>query len=63
MDNYLELALEDVYEILCEGGYQWPKHFTVTEKYEMIDQMIEYFASKDEFEKCTRLQSIKQSVI
>jgi hypothetical protein len=63
MDNYLDLAIEDVYEILCEGEYQWPKQFTVTEKHDMLDQMMEYFASKDEFEKCIRLQTIKQSIV
>jgi hypothetical protein len=63
MDNYLDLAIEDVYEILCEGEYHWPKHFTVTEKHGILDQMMEYFAGKDEFEKCIRLQTIKQSIV
>ena len=62
MENYLELAIEEVYDILCEQDY-WPRHFTVKDKHDMLDQMMEYFAAKDEFEKCIRLQSIKQSII
>lgn len=61
MDNYLGLAIEEVYECLCEKDY-WPKHFTVQEKHEMLDQMAEYFATKEEYEKCIRLQTMKQAI-
>lgn len=57
MDNYLDLTVEEVYEVLCEGN-NWPAHFQMKDKIQLLENMVAYFASKDEFEKCTKLQKM-----
>ena len=57
MDNYLDLTVEEVYEIICDGN-NWPEHFGSADKIQLLENMVTYFASRDEFEKCTKLQKM-----
>ena len=53
-DNYIELTIEEVYEVIRAGDH-WPKEFTTDRKIKMLENIIGYYEAKDEFEKCAFL--------
>jgi len=54
-DNYLELTVEEVYSIIIGAGV-WPDYFDKEKKKFLLSQMLDYYANRDEFEKCTLIQ-------
>ena len=60
-DNYIDLTVQEVYDVLCSGDY-WPTHFKSEDKKQLLEKMIAYFAGIDEYEKCIRLQKIMSDV-
>ena len=62
MDNYIDLTIEEIYEIICEGNHYWPSYMSVDDKIELLENMMTYFAGQDDFEKCIRLQKIADEI-
>lgn len=62
MDNYIDLTIEEIYEIITSGKQYWPKHMTITDKIELLDTITSYFAERDDFEKCIHLQKIADEI-
>ena len=54
-DNYIGLAIEEVYDVI-RAGTQWPREFTLERKIKMLEGIINYFEAKEEFEKCAFLK-------
>ena len=54
-ENYLELAVEEVYSIIIGAGV-WPEHFDKEKKKFLLTRIQEYYAIREEFEKCTLIQ-------
>jgi protein-arginine kinase activator protein McsA len=54
-DNYIGLAIEEVYEVIRSGS-PWPREFNVSRKVNMLNGLINYFEGKEEFEKCAYLK-------
>jgi hypothetical protein len=62
MDNYIDLTVEEIYEIICESDHYWPSYMSIDDKIEFLENMMSYFASQDDFEKCIRLQKIADEI-
>ena len=54
-ENYLDLTIEEVYEVISEINI-WPPTFTRSKKIKLMTRMIHYFIEKEEYEKCALLQ-------
>ena len=52
---YLDLTIEEVYEVISEINI-WPPTFTRSKKIKLMTRMIHYFIEKEEYEKCAFLQ-------
>jgi len=60
-ENYLQLVIEDVYDILVQPGRKtpWPSSLDTMDKRKMfLQDIIDYFAVREEFEKCIALQDM-----
>ena len=57
MDNYLDLTIEEVYDVITEINV-WPPSFSEPKKIKFLNSMIKYFIEKEEYEKCQQLQNI-----
>ena len=55
MDNYLDLTIEEVYDVISHINV-WPPSFDATKKIKLMNRMINYFVEKEEYEKCAFLQ-------
>lgn len=60
-ENYLQLVIEDVYDILVRADKTtpWPSGADTVEKRAMfLQDIIDYFAEREDFEKCIVLQDM-----
>lgn len=62
IDNYLELTLNEAYEVLTSNIDPWPNSFEPDKKRKFIDQLISYFQDREEYERCAELLKIKNTV-
>jgi|TARA_R100001163_G_C4998776_1_gene148698 hypothetical protein len=62
MDNYLDLTLREVYDVLTGSNDPWPNRFQTEKKVKFIDQLIIYFQEREEYERCAKLLKIKNKV-
>jgi len=62
MDNYLDLTLREVYDVLTSSSDPWPNRFQSNKKIKFIDQLILYFQEREEYERCAELLKIKKQV-
>ena len=58
-ENYLDLTVEEVYDVITNINV-WPRSFTIEMKIKFINQMINHFEQREEYEKCAKLHSIVQ---
>jgi hypothetical protein len=63
MKNYLDLTLIETYKVLVSDTDPWPRTFEPKKKIKLIDQMIEYFTEREEYERCAKLVKVKEQVI
>ena len=61
MDNYIDLIVDDVYDVIRKGKH-WPTQFRDTDKKQLLQNMISYFVSKEQFEKCAYLQVLLDEI-
>ena len=57
VENYLDLTIEEVYEVISKIQI-WPPTFDRPKKIKFVNSMIKYFIDKEEYEKCAILQRI-----
>lgn len=57
MENYLDLTIEEVYDVISKINV-WPPSFDIGKKIKFMNSMIKYFIEKEEYEKCAILQRI-----
>ena len=57
VDNYLDLTIEEVYDVISNINI-WPITFDTEKKITLMNSMIKYFIEKEEYEKCAILQRI-----
>ena len=43
MDNYLDMTLNEAYQVLTSNNDPWPHTFRSYKKIKFIDQLIQYF--------------------
>ncbi len=58
-ENYLDLTVEEVYDVITNINV-WPRSFTIEMKIKFINQMINHFEQREEYEKCAKLYTIVQ---
>jgi len=56
-DNYLDLTLDEVYDVISNVNV-WPATWDGEKKIKFMNSMIEYFIEKEEYEKCAKLQGL-----
>ncbi len=57
MENYLDLTIDEVYDVISNINI-WPPSFDQKKKIKFMNSMIKYFIEKEEYEKCAILQGI-----
>jgi hypothetical protein len=63
MENYLDQALDEIYKtIVEESDDPWPKHFTSAHKSDFINTLLDHYTLKEEYEKCSELVKIKETI-
>ena len=62
MDNYLDLTLREVYDILTSENDPWPNQFQPKKKIHFIQQLMDYFQEREEYERCAELLKIQKEV-
>ena len=55
VDNYLDLTIDEVYDVISHINV-WPPSFDTKKKIKLMNRMINYFIEKEEYEKCAFLQ-------
>ena len=63
MKNYLDLTLIETYKVLVSDTDPWPKTFQPKKKIKLIDQMIDFFTEREEYERCAKLVKVKEQII
>ena len=63
MKNYLDLTLIETYKVLVSDTNPWPKKFQAEKKIQLIDQMIDFFTEREEYERCAKLVKVKEQVM
>lgn len=54
--NYLNKMLEDGYTLLTKRKVEWPDDMTLEQQIELIEQLINHFSAKEDYQKCNKLQ-------
>lgn len=62
-NDYSDIIIEDIFHLLKENKNPWPRRFSKKQKLEFLDNLIENYEEKQEFEKCSILKGIKTEVI
>ena len=62
MDNYLDLTLKEVYDIITSDNDPWPNRFQPKKKIHFIQQLMDYFQEREEYERCAELLKIQKEV-
>ena len=62
MDNYLDLTLREVYDIITSDDDPWPNAFETKKKVKFIQQLMDYFQEREEYERCAKLLKIQKEV-
>ena len=55
VDNYLDLTIEEVYDVISNINI-WPPSFDQKKKIKLMNSMIKYFIELEQYEKCAVLQ-------
>jgi len=63
MKNYLDKTLVETYKVLVSDTDPWPTTFEPKKKIKLIDQMIEHFTEREEYERCAKLVEVKEKVM
>ena len=62
MDNYLDLTLIEAYDVLTSENDPWPNSFQSKKKIQFIQQLMDYFQEREEYERCAKLLKIQKEV-
>ena len=62
MDNYLDLTLKEAYDIITSDNDPWPNSFQPKKKIHFIQQLMDYFQEREEYERCAELLKIQKEV-
>ena len=62
MDNYLDLTLIEAYEVITSASDPWPNHFQPKKKIKFIQQLMDYFQGREEYERCAKLLKLQKEV-
>tara|TARA_R110001592_G_scaffold5254_3_gene28907 strand:- start:1481 stop:1777 length:297 start_codon:yes stop_codon:yes gene_type:complete len=63
MDNYLDLTLLEAYDVITSDTDPWPNTFQAKKKVKFIQQLMDYFQEREEYERCAKLLKIQKEVI
>ena len=63
MDNYLDLTLLEAYDVITSDTDPWPNTFQTKKKVKFIQQLMDYFQEREEYERCATLLKIQKEVI
>ena len=62
-ENYLNLAVEEVYMILNTDRTPWPKSMRDhRDKIKFLDSLIKHFETTEDYEKCSYLTGMKNEL-
>jgi hypothetical protein len=62
MDNYLDLTLIEAYDVITSEHDPWPNSFQPKKKIHFIQQLMDYFQEREEYERCAKLLKIQKEV-
>ncbi len=62
MDNYLDLTLIEAYDVITSENDPWPNSFQPKKKIHFIQQLMDYFQEREEYERCAKLLKIQKEV-
>lgn len=56
--NFLNAMIDTVYNILVSETCEWPYELEINDKQQFVSKMIEHYAQTEDYEKCSKLQSL-----
>ena len=62
MENYLDLTLKEAYDVITSENDPWPNSFEPKKKIKFIQQLMDYFQEREEYERCAKLLKIQKEV-
>ena len=62
IDNYLDLTLIEAYAVLVSNKDPWPNSFRSQKKIKFIQQLMDYFQEKEEYERCAKLLKLQKKL-
>ena len=62
MENYLDLTLKEAYDVITSENDPWPNSFEPKKKIKFIQQLMDYFQEREEYERCAELLKIQKEV-
>ena len=62
MENYLDLTLIEAYDVITSNQDPWPSSFQSKKKIKFIQQVMDYFQEREEYERCAKLLKIQKEV-
>ena len=62
-DNKMPLVMHDIYHVLTNHENPWPTaSFSHEKKLDLLDNIIEYWEVKEDYEKCSKLKTIRNRI-
>ena len=60
--NYFDLLLQDVVNILNNDTIAWPDELSYDQRKALTNKLIAYYKSREEYEKCKLLEKVLDSL-
>lgn len=61
-DDYTDLVIRDMYEVLTTSRNPWPSNYTSEKKIAFLDKMLKHLKGFEMFELCAGIQKIKGDI-
>ena len=56
------LTLQEAYDVLTSDTDPWPNEFQPKKKIKFIQQLMDYFQQREEYERCAKLLKLQKEV-
>lgn len=60
--NYFNTTLDEVYDIFIHEPVNWPHELDIKQRQSLVQKMITYYSTKEDYSKCANLEKILESL-
>jgi len=62
IENYLDLTLIEAFDVITSNKDPWPNSFKSQKKINFIQQLMDYFQEREEYERCAKLLKLQKKL-